>query len=134
MPLLEHVLLDCVDVSDVHQNFYNVNNLCDLFTNVAGDTTFKFLKGSCQLENVFRAICYKFAGPNCLASVLKYFIIKGLKSLRNRTIGYMIFQCVLGFLVNNCVPMNTYPSWQDPLYLRSKSQGTGSIDQMSYRS
>jgi hypothetical protein len=68
---------------------------------------------SCQLGNVFRAICYKFAGPNCLASVLKYFIIKGLKSLRNRTIGYMIFQCVLGFLVNNCVPMNTYMT-RDP--------------------
>ena len=68
---------------------------------------------SCQLGNVFRAICYKFAGPNCLASVLKYFIIKGLKSLRNRTIGYMIFQCVLCFLVNNCVPMNTYMT-RDP--------------------
>jgi hypothetical protein len=31
---LKHVLLDWVDVSDVRQNFYNVNNLCDLFTNV----------------------------------------------------------------------------------------------------
>jgi hypothetical protein len=35
---LKHVLLDCVDVSDVRQNFYNINNWCDLFTNVAGDT------------------------------------------------------------------------------------------------
>ena len=41
---LKHVLLDCVDVSDVRQNFYNVNNLCDLFTNVADDTILKFLK------------------------------------------------------------------------------------------
>jgi ribonuclease HI len=37
---LKHVLLDCVDVSDVRQNVYNVNNVCDLFTNVAGDTIF----------------------------------------------------------------------------------------------
>ena len=36
---------------------------------------------SCQLGNVFRAICYKFAGPNCLVCVLKYFIIKDLKSV-----------------------------------------------------
>jgi hypothetical protein len=36
---LKHVLFDCVDVSDVR-----VNNLCDLFTNVAGDTILKFLK------------------------------------------------------------------------------------------
>ena len=41
---LKHVLLDCVDVSDVRQNFYNVNNLCDLFINVAGDTILKFVK------------------------------------------------------------------------------------------
>ena len=27
---------------------------------------------SYQLGNVFRAICYRFAGPNCLASILKY--------------------------------------------------------------
>jgi hypothetical protein len=41
---LKHVLLDCVDVSDVRQNFYSVNNVCDLFTNIAGDTILKFLK------------------------------------------------------------------------------------------
>jgi hypothetical protein len=28
--------------------------------------------------------------------------------IRNRTIGYRIIQCVLGFPVNDCVPMNTY--------------------------
>jgi len=30
---LKHVLIDCVDVADIHQTFYNVNNLYDLFTN-----------------------------------------------------------------------------------------------------
>jgi len=39
-----HVLIDCVDVADVRQTFYNVNNLYDLFTNVAGDTILKLLK------------------------------------------------------------------------------------------
>ena len=34
---LKHVLIDCVDVTDVRQTFYNVNNISDLFTNVAGD-------------------------------------------------------------------------------------------------
>ena len=29
---LEHVLLDCVDVVDVRQNFYSINSLYDLFT------------------------------------------------------------------------------------------------------
>jgi len=42
--LLKHVLIDCVDVADVRQTFYNINNLYDLFTNVAGDTIVKFLK------------------------------------------------------------------------------------------
>jgi len=41
---IKHVLIDCVDVADVRQNFYNVNNLYDLFTNVASDTIFLFLK------------------------------------------------------------------------------------------
>jgi kelch-like protein 2/3 len=41
---LKHVLLDCVDVADVRQTFYNVHSLYDLFTNVAGDTILKFLK------------------------------------------------------------------------------------------
>jgi hypothetical protein len=33
--------------------------------------------------------------------------------IRNRTIGYRIIQCVLGFPVNDCVPMNTYMT-RDP--------------------
>jgi hypothetical protein len=33
-------------------------------------------KESCQQRNVFRAICYEFAGPNCLKI---YFMVKGLK-------------------------------------------------------
>jgi hypothetical protein len=37
---------------------------------------------SCQLGNVFRVMCYEFAGPSCLASVLKYCVtIKGLTSV-----------------------------------------------------
>ena len=39
---LRRFLIDCVDV-DVRQTFYNVNNLYDWYTNVAGDTIFKFL-------------------------------------------------------------------------------------------
>ena len=38
---MKHVLIDCVDVADVRQTFYN---LTDLFTNVAGDTIKKTLK------------------------------------------------------------------------------------------
>jgi hypothetical protein len=34
-------------------------------------------------------------------------------SMRNRTIGYRIIQCVLGFPVNDCVPMDTYMA-RDP--------------------
>jgi kelch-like protein 2/3 len=41
---LKHVLIDCVDVADVQQTFYNVNSLSNLFTNVAGDTILQFLK------------------------------------------------------------------------------------------
>jgi hypothetical protein len=41
---IKHVLIDCVDDADVRQNFYHVNVLYDLFTNVAGDIIFKFLK------------------------------------------------------------------------------------------
>jgi hypothetical protein len=41
---LKHVLIDCVDVADVRQTFYNANSLSDLFTNVAGDTILQFLK------------------------------------------------------------------------------------------
>ena len=39
---LKHVLIEWVDVSDVRQTFYNVNNLTDLFTNV--DTILSFRK------------------------------------------------------------------------------------------
>ena len=41
---LRHVLIDCIDVVDVRQTFYNVNSLYNLFTNVAGDTILKFSK------------------------------------------------------------------------------------------
>jgi hypothetical protein len=41
---LKHVLIDCVDVVDVRQTFYNVNCLSNRITNVAGDTIFQFLK------------------------------------------------------------------------------------------
>ena len=37
---IKHVLIDYVDVDDVRQNLYNVNNLYHLFTNVASDTIF----------------------------------------------------------------------------------------------
>ena len=41
---LKHVLIDCVDVADVRQTFYNANSFPNLFTNVAGDTILQFLK------------------------------------------------------------------------------------------
>jgi len=41
---LKQVLIDCVDVVDVRQTFYNVNNVYDLFKNVADDTIVKFVK------------------------------------------------------------------------------------------
>jgi hypothetical protein len=41
---LRQVLIDCVDVVDVRQTFYNVSNLYDLSIDVGGDTIFKFLK------------------------------------------------------------------------------------------
>jgi hypothetical protein len=41
---LKHVLIDCVDVADVRQTFYNANSLSNLFTNVSGDTILQFLK------------------------------------------------------------------------------------------
>ena len=37
-------IIACVDVADVRQTFYNVNNLYDLFTNVTGDTILKIIK------------------------------------------------------------------------------------------
>jgi hypothetical protein len=43
-----------------------------------------------------------------------YFVIKRFKtSMKNRTIGYRIIQYVLGFLVNDCIPMDTYMT-RDP--------------------
>ena len=39
---IKHVFIHCVDVDDVRQNIYNVNKLCDLFTNVADDTMYNF--------------------------------------------------------------------------------------------
>jgi len=41
---LKHVLFDIVDISCIRQTFYNVSNLYDLFTNVAGDTILNSLK------------------------------------------------------------------------------------------
>jgi hypothetical protein len=41
---IKHVLIDCIYVADVRQNFYNVNNVYDLFTNIAGETILKVLK------------------------------------------------------------------------------------------
>ena len=41
---LKHVLIDCVDVADVRQTFYNANSLSNSFTNVAGDTILQFIK------------------------------------------------------------------------------------------
>ena len=40
---LKHVLIDCVDVADIRQTFYNANSLFNLFTNIAGDTILQFL-------------------------------------------------------------------------------------------
>jgi len=39
---LKPVLIDCVNDADVRQTFYNVNNLYDVFKNVAGYTSFTF--------------------------------------------------------------------------------------------
>ena len=41
---LKHVLIDCVDVADIRQTFYNANSLSNSFTNIAGDTILQFLK------------------------------------------------------------------------------------------
>ena len=41
---LNHVMIECVDVADVRQTFYNANSLSNLFTNVAGSTILQFLK------------------------------------------------------------------------------------------
>jgi len=39
--------IDYVDVADVCQTLYNINNLSFLFTNVTGDTILKFLLNVC---------------------------------------------------------------------------------------
>jgi hypothetical protein len=57
---LKHVLLDCVDVSDVRQTFY---------------MTVRTRSLNFQLWNVIRVISYAFAGPSYLASVLKYMLL-----------------------------------------------------------
>ena len=49
---LRHVLIDCVDVAAVRQTFYYVNNLYDLFTNVAGDTILKLKKKKIIYKNI----------------------------------------------------------------------------------
>jgi hypothetical protein len=41
---LKHILIDCVDLAEVHQTFYNANNLYDLFANVAGEIILKIIK------------------------------------------------------------------------------------------
>jgi len=41
---LKHVLIDGADVADIRHTFYNFNNLYNLFSNVAGDTSLKFFK------------------------------------------------------------------------------------------
>ena len=44
-----------------------------------------------------------------LLAFINIFHNKSLKiSIWNRTIGYCIIQCILGFMVDNCVPMDTY--------------------------
>jgi hypothetical protein len=40
---MKGLIIDCVDVADVRQTFYNANSLSNLFTNVAGDTILQFL-------------------------------------------------------------------------------------------
>jgi predicted phosphoribosyltransferase len=52
-------LIDCVDVDGVRQTFYNVNNLYNIFTNVADDTIVKFLKEinwSTDIDIIFNKI------------------------------------------------------------------------------
>jgi len=39
---LIHILIDCVDVADIRQAFFNDNTIYDLFTNVTGDTVLEF--------------------------------------------------------------------------------------------
>jgi hypothetical protein len=57
---MKHVLVDCVDVADVRQNFYNVNIYYDLFTNVAGDTILKLLNEIDYITYVLNIWFYLF--------------------------------------------------------------------------
>ena len=41
---IKHLLVDCVDKSDIIHRYYTVGNIKDLFTNVAGDTILQYLK------------------------------------------------------------------------------------------
>lgn len=52
----KHIILDCVDVVDVSQTFYNINNLSGLFKNVAGNTIFfRYLnKNNIMYQNIDR--------------------------------------------------------------------------------
>ena len=58
---LKHVLIDCVDVIDVHQTFYNVNIMSDLFSNVTGDTILKLKTIICSTiirQHTFQMYCF----------------------------------------------------------------------------
>ena len=41
---IRHILVDCVDKSDIIRRYYTVNNIKELFTCVAGDKLLKYLK------------------------------------------------------------------------------------------
>ena len=41
---IRHILVDCVDKSDIIRRYYTVNNIKELFTCVAGDNLLKYLK------------------------------------------------------------------------------------------
>ena len=62
--------------------------------------------------NVFREIRYEFAGPSCFVRVLTI-------SKWYWTIVYGSFQCVIGFLVYNCVSMDTNNKKNNPFQLKS---------------
>jgi hypothetical protein len=48
-------------------------DLCDIWSRLLVPSDFdRMKKESHQIGNVCRAICYEFAGPYCLASVLQY--------------------------------------------------------------
>ena len=41
---IKHILVDCVDKSDIIRQYYTVNDIKQLFTNVAGDKMLQYLK------------------------------------------------------------------------------------------